>query len=95
MALKKFHMVCLLLTGLFFTSYPEVKCQAELLEGDLLVSTEWLEEHLTDSVLVILHYGMKTEFKEGHISGASLISIWDILEKMIMVCVMSSPMKKN
>ena len=81
MALKKFYIACLLLTGLLFTSYSEVKCQAKQPEGDLLVSTDWLEENLSDSLLVILHYGMKTEFKEGHIPGARLISIWDILEK--------------
>lgn len=48
---------------------------------ELLVSTAWLEEHLNDSLLLILHYGMKTEYKKEHIPGSRFVSIWDILVK--------------
>jgi len=67
--------------GLVFTSCSALISQTQQREKDLLVSTNWLEENLSDSSLVILHYGMKTEYKKGHIPGARLISIWDILVK--------------
>lgn len=63
------------------TLCPAAQSQSQLESKGLLVSTAWLEEHLADSSLIILHYGMKTEFKEGHIPGARLIDIWDVLVK--------------
>ena len=64
-------------TGLTFS--PELHSQRQQEQSGLLVSTAWLEEHLADSSLVVLHYGMKTEFKKGHIPGARIIDIWDVL----------------
>ena len=37
--------------------------------GPLLVSPEWLKEHLEDRNLVILHVGDETKFGAGHIPG--------------------------
>lgn len=72
----KIHLIVSLL---FLTGYSANYCQAQKNKQDLLVSTDWLEENLSDSLMVLLHYGMKTEFEQGHIPGARLISIWDIL----------------
>ena len=47
--------------------------------NDLLVTTNWLEENLTDSLVVVLHYGMKSDYEKEHIPGARLISIWELL----------------
>jgi thiosulfate/3-mercaptopyruvate sulfurtransferase len=44
----------------------------------LLVSPQWLKEHLEDRNLVILHVGDETKFPAGHIPGARLIEIQDI-----------------
>lgn len=64
-------------TGLTFCAVLQSQVSQE--ERGLLVSTAWLEEHLADTSLIILHYGLKTEFKKGHIPGARLIDIWDVL----------------
>lgn len=61
------------------TIRPDLHAQDLTEERGLLVSSAWLEEHLEDTSLIILHYGMKTEFKKGHIPGARLIDIWDVL----------------
>ena len=44
----------------------------------MLVSTEWLADHLRDEGLVILHVGSQKDYGEGHIPGARLISVADI-----------------
>jgi thiosulfate/3-mercaptopyruvate sulfurtransferase len=46
--------------------------------ADLLVSTEWLANHLRDESLVILHVGSQKDYDEGHIPGARLVSVGDI-----------------
>lgn len=50
----------------------------EYLPG-MLVSAEWLETHLADPDLVILHVGRQADFEKEHIPGARLISIREIL----------------
>ena len=44
----------------------------------LLVSPQWLKEHLNDRNLVILHVGDPTKYPAGHIPGARLIDLDDI-----------------
>ena len=61
------------------TPGPDLISQAQQKVNEMLVSTDWLEEHLADSLLVILHYGMKTEFVKEHIPGARYITISDFL----------------
>jgi thiosulfate/3-mercaptopyruvate sulfurtransferase len=60
---------------------PALFSQAPQKDSPLLVSTEWLEENITDSLLIILHSGMKTEYRIEHIPGSRYVSIWDILVK--------------
>jgi thiosulfate/3-mercaptopyruvate sulfurtransferase len=44
----------------------------------LLVSAEWLAQHLRDSNLVLLHVGLPTEYPAAHIAGARLVSVADV-----------------
>lgn len=44
----------------------------------LLVTTTWLEQHLRDPNLVLLHVGEPKEYMEAHIPGARYVSLDDI-----------------
>jgi thiosulfate/3-mercaptopyruvate sulfurtransferase len=44
----------------------------------LLVSSDWLAQHLTDSNLVLLHVGDQAEYNAGHIPGARYVSQRDV-----------------
>ena len=44
----------------------------------MIVSTEWLAQHLKDDSLVLLQVGEKDEFVAGHIPGAQFITLVDI-----------------
>ena len=46
--------------------------------SSMIVSTEWLAQHLTDKSLVLLHVGDKTEYDAAHIPGAQFIQNSDI-----------------
>ena len=45
---------------------------------DMLVSTDWLAQHLQDRDLVILHVGGPKDYEAGHIPGAQLVQLSDI-----------------
>ena len=44
----------------------------------LIVSTQWLAQHLNEHSLVLLHVGEKPEYTAGHIPGAQFIQLSDI-----------------
>ena len=44
----------------------------------LIVSTDWLAEHLKDNSLVLLQVGEKDEYTAAHIPGAQFIALADI-----------------
>jgi thiosulfate/3-mercaptopyruvate sulfurtransferase len=44
----------------------------------LLVSPQWLKDHLKDPNLVILHVGDRAKFAAGHVPGARFIELQDI-----------------
>jgi thiosulfate/3-mercaptopyruvate sulfurtransferase len=69
----------LLISGLVITIATDLTSQTPLRVDDMIVATDWLEEHLSDSLLVILYNGMKTEYEKEHIPGARYISIFDLL----------------
>src|SRR6476659_10205149 len=63
-----------------FTVGPLVDChsvQAKV-RSSMIVSTEWLAEHLNDKSLVLLHVGDKKEYDAAHIPGAQFIQTSDI-----------------
>ncbi|MGA2115478.1 MAG: sulfurtransferase [Bryobacteraceae bacterium] len=46
--------------------------------SSILVSGDWLANHLKDESLVILHVGSKQDYDAGHIPGARLVTLGDI-----------------
>ena len=46
--------------------------------SQMIVSTEWLAQHLNDSSLVLFHVGDKKDYDAAHIPGAQFIQISDI-----------------
>jgi thiosulfate/3-mercaptopyruvate sulfurtransferase len=56
--------------------------QAALAQGkvrsSMIVSTEWLAQHLKDKSLVLLHVGDRKEYDAAHIPGAQFIQNTDI-----------------
>ncbi len=52
--------------------------QAKNVRSSMLVSSEWLAEHLKDNSLVLLQVGEKDEYTAAHITGAQFIALADI-----------------
>jgi len=77
--MMKSSRIFLLTLGLVILGGPELFSQTIPDEMEVLISTEWLEDHLNDPLLVLLHYGNASDFEKGHIPGARLISLKDIL----------------
>jgi thiosulfate/3-mercaptopyruvate sulfurtransferase len=46
--------------------------------GSMIVSTEWLAQHLDDESLVLFQVGEKNEYLAGHIPGAQFLALADI-----------------
>jgi len=64
----------------FTKTFPSNACAATGPEvrKSLIVSTEWLAQHLNDDSLVLLQVGEKNEYVAGHIPGAQFITVADI-----------------
>jgi len=75
----KFQTLLLAAFVLVFSSATCLKSQTTEKPRELLVSTDWLAENLNDSSLILLHYGMKSQFKKEHIPGARFVDIWEFL----------------
>jgi len=75
----RIHKLYLIAIALLLSCSSSLISQTQQGDSLLLVSTDWLEDHLHDSLMLLLHYGMKTDFEKEHIPGARLVSIWDIL----------------
>jgi thiosulfate/3-mercaptopyruvate sulfurtransferase len=52
----------------------------QAIKESMLVTTEWLSDHLDDPSIIILHVGKKDEFDKMHIPGATLFPIMDIFQ---------------
>jgi thiosulfate/3-mercaptopyruvate sulfurtransferase len=52
--------------------------RAQSSSAGLLVTTDWLAQHLNDPNLVLLHVGERKEYDAGHIPGARFVSLEDI-----------------
>ena len=50
-------------------SFESLIAQAKV-RSSMIVSTEWLAQHLNDKSLVLLHVGDKKEYDAAHIPGA-------------------------
>src|SRR4030088_1907972 len=63
----------LFLISLIATAAPAVR-------SDMLVSTSWLAQHLTDSKVVIVQVSRdRTAYDAGHIPGARFLALSDIV----------------
>jgi thiosulfate/3-mercaptopyruvate sulfurtransferase len=60
-----------------FQASAELKSKSDIRKS-LIVSTQWLAQHLKDDSLVLLHVGEKDEYKAAHIPGAQFIQLADI-----------------
>lgn len=49
------------------------------MESKILVTTNWLAEHINDKEIIILHIGLKDEFEKEHIPGARIISMRELI----------------
>jgi thiosulfate/3-mercaptopyruvate sulfurtransferase len=48
---------------------------------EMIVSAQWLSEHLNDPKVVVLHVGEKrSEYESGHIPGARFLALEDFIE---------------
>ena len=56
-----------------FFAAARLGAQAVSQNAPVLVSTEWLAEHLNDDGLVVLHVGNEASYMEGHVPGARLM----------------------
>lgn len=72
--------ILLILISLNFATGAFLHAQSPQRDQDFLVSTEWLETNLNDSLLVLLHWGLKTAYDQEHIPGARYASVRDVLE---------------
>ena len=64
--------------GLVFLTSAAVAGAQEHAHEELVVSAEWLREHLHDENLVLLHAGPRELYEEAHIPGARQIALDDI-----------------
>ena len=75
----KFNRFFLIIFGLVVTCSHDLFSQTQQIANEILVSTEWLEENLTDPLMVVLHYGNKAEFEKEHIPGARHVSVRELM----------------
>ena len=66
-----------LLSPQVFQAQPQVRDPQ--VRGSMLVSTEWVARHLTDSSVVILHVAReRAEYDAGHLPGARFLAVGQI-----------------
>ncbi|HVF40614.1 MAG TPA: rhodanese-like domain-containing protein [Gemmatimonadaceae bacterium] len=46
--------------------------------SELLVTSDWLSQHINDPNLVLLHVGDRSEYDAGHLPGARYVSLSDV-----------------
>lgn len=70
-------MICLFLTFVLTNMNAFASCGSYSDKAGMIVSTDWLNSHLKDSSLVIIHIGDKKDYDEGHIPGAQFLKYSD------------------
>src|SRR5579871_3504240 len=59
---------------------PLIAAAAPAVKSDMLVSTDWLAQHLNDSKIVILEVSRdRTAYDAGHIPGARYLGLPDLV----------------
>lgn len=69
--MRQFLVAALLVCG-------SVTSSAQAPRESMVVSTSWLESHLKDPNLVLLHLGVKADYDAGHIPGARFVTLGEI-----------------
>jgi thiosulfate/3-mercaptopyruvate sulfurtransferase len=75
----KFNLLFLIIFGWVVTCNPDLFSQTQQVANEILVSTDWLEENLSDPLMIVLHYGNRTDFEKEHIPGARHVSIRELM----------------
>ncbi|MBZ5504819.1 MAG: sulfurtransferase [Acidobacteriia bacterium] len=74
-----FCITAILLVALASTAYA-APGQGQV-HPEMIVSAQWLSEHLNDPKVVVLHVGDKrSEYEDGHIPGARFLVLSDFIE---------------
>ncbi len=68
-------LVLFVLSVVSFVSFDDGQAKVR---SSMIVSTEWLAQHLNDKSLVLLHVGDKKEYDAAHLPGAQFIQYSDI-----------------
>src|SRR5258708_22638166 len=55
-------------------AFPMLMLAQAAAHPEMVVSTEWLAQHLSDPKVVVLHVGSKQDYDAGHIPGARLLT---------------------
>jgi thiosulfate/3-mercaptopyruvate sulfurtransferase len=71
------RLVVALLCAAVLICFESLIAQAKM-RSSMIVSTEWLAQHLNDKSLVLLHVGDKKDYDIAHIPGAQYIQTSDI-----------------
>jgi thiosulfate/3-mercaptopyruvate sulfurtransferase len=62
-----------------FLLLPLIAAAAPAVRSNMLVTTDWLGQHLNDPKLVVLHVsGNRTAYDAGHIAGARFVPLSDL-----------------
>ena len=69
--------VFVLVAAISFQATAQRKAE-QTVRGSMIVSTNWLAQHLKDDSLILFQIGEKKEYAEGHIPGAQFLSLDDI-----------------
>lgn len=81
MRVRSFHSVRLMAVALLVSVAVGAQQQPPAAHPEMLVSSEWLSQHLSDPNLVILHVAeKKSDFNRGHIPGARYLATDDFVE---------------
>ncbi len=68
--------------GLRATESSDATALSPAVRTEMLVSTSWLQQHLTDRDLVVLYVGQhRTRFDEGHIPGSRFLELNQLVEQ--------------
>lgn len=71
-------------TGLvltFILSVSAAAAEAGTVHPEMIVSAQWLAEHLNDPKVVVLHVAQKrSEYEAGHVPGARFLALEDFIE---------------
>jgi len=78
--MKKNILYIFIVTFVFVCSKDSLLSGEVPLYSTMLLTTEWLNEHLGDPSVIIFHVGKKDEYDEKHIPGAHLFPTMDIFQ---------------